>query len=251
MRQGCPVVTENMFPWFYHFPIGNRQRVSRVTYRDVFSGPVYSLLCLDPLKEFFPLLSAECWPFKWAGWTKLGTLIHKRDSKGRNASCSGYFSSTWHKLESPGKRETQLRRYPYQIMLYASLWNIFLINEWCGDPSLVWALRPLGRWAWLYRKTIRLSHEDQAVSIVPLCVFIPLHLFEFLLWLPSNDGLWLGCVSQLNPSLPKLCSVMMFITGLESKLETTLKGCSANPLKSCWSWGTWVLTMVWLLETLW
>lgn len=39
-------------------------------------------------------------------------------------SCAGYCFSIWYKLESPGKRESQLRDYLHQIGLYTSLWGI-------------------------------------------------------------------------------------------------------------------------------
>lgn len=41
------------------------------------------------------------------------------------------FLSTWYNLESSWKRETQLRKCIHQIGPVASLWDIFLINDWC------------------------------------------------------------------------------------------------------------------------
>jgi hypothetical protein len=38
----------------------------------------------------------------------------------------------WHNLESFGKRDPPLRKYPHQIDLWVSLWGIFLTDDWCG-----------------------------------------------------------------------------------------------------------------------
>lgn len=46
---------------------------------------------------------------------------------------------TWVKL-------SQLRKWFQQIDLRAYLGNIFLINDYCGEHSPLWALPPLGTW---------------------------------------------------------------------------------------------------------
>lgn len=45
--------------------------------------------------------------------------------------CAGCFvMSIWHRPESFEKRKPQLRKFPYQITLWSSLWCIFVIDDW-------------------------------------------------------------------------------------------------------------------------
>ena len=46
------------------------------------------------------------------------------------------FISMAHKLESSEKQEHQLRRYPLEISLCATLWGIFFFDDPCGRTHI-------------------------------------------------------------------------------------------------------------------
>lgn len=55
------------------------------------------------------------------------------------------FLSNWHKPELSSKKEPQLVNCLYKINLWEWLWQIFLINQWNGRHSPLWATTLLGR----------------------------------------------------------------------------------------------------------
>ena len=55
----------------------------------------------------------------------------------KRLACLLPFANLLHKLEAPGKRKPQLRRFLHKTCLWASLLGIFLINDRCGRAWLI------------------------------------------------------------------------------------------------------------------
>lgn len=69
--------------------------------------------------------------------------------------------STWHELESPGKRDSW-KDASIQTGLQAICGALSWLMSEVERPSPLWAIWLLGRPPWSYRKASRLSHEGQA-----------------------------------------------------------------------------------------
>lgn len=105
--------------------------------------------------------------------------------------------------------DPRLRKYLHQIGQWASLWGIFLFNNWHGrtQPTVDGASgvhqSTKGKWA----KSWRASQE----------VMFLLHSCLSPALTSLTDPLLSGCVSWINPFLPELFFVMVFITALENE----------------------------------
>lgn len=69
-----------------------------------------------------------------SSWGVTDSQKHSRWNKGPRTL--SVLLLLWHKLESHGKREPQLKRCLHQTGLWASLWTIFLTDNWYGMAQL-------------------------------------------------------------------------------------------------------------------
>lgn len=118
---------------------------------------------------------------------------------------------TWHKLESSGRRELQLRRFFHQTGLEACLFGIFLSVNWCVRRCVQCHL-----WAGGHgreKNAANGSGSTPAGSISPC--FLPQLLPESC----NGHHLMVHCDQDIyKSSKPKLILVKVFITGSDRKL---------------------------------
>lgn len=106
----------------------------------------------------------------------------------------------------PWRRESQLWHYLHQIGLWACLWRIVLITDWCRRLSPLW-VAPFPRLVVLscVRKITKQEPVCQRVSKQAAALHA-LSLSQVLAWIPVltslSDGLWQGSLSQISPFLP-------------------------------------------------
>lgn len=121
----------------------------------------------------------------------------------------------WHRLESFGKKEPQLKKCLHQFSLWAVLWDIFLIDGWCR-----WALHPTGHGTTIGQmasKSLPLFHNQardfhrQSFDIFGFSLHVQSHVFTCV-WLlgearrvceiPWNcKHLWVSCYGYWDPNL--------------------------------------------------
>lgn len=94
------------------------------------------------------------------------------------------FKSAWHKLESFGKRHLNWET-PHKTGLWAKLWCISLIRDWCARAQPTMVVRPLGWWSWLLKKAVWVSHGNQASKQSSFMVFTSVAASRCLPWGPA------------------------------------------------------------------
>ena len=108
---------------------------------------------------------------------------------------------TWYNLDSPGKRGLQSRNCLHLIGLWAHLWGIFLIDDWCRRAQLTVDGVPCGLVVLWYKKADQVSHEEQASqehSSIPFASVPALSsCFDIL-----SDGVWPGMSQPKKQPFP-------------------------------------------------
>lgn len=96
-----------------------------------------------------------------AGATTCGTLAFQ-------SSCTGWFLSTWYKLESRGKKTLI---WEMTSFWFGCLWGIFLINELCGmvQPTVGSAISRQGVLVYI-RKHVEQTLKSKQVSSISPCL---------------------------------------------------------------------------------
>lgn len=138
-----------------------------------------------------------------------------------------FLLSTWHTLESSGKREPQLKNCLDQPGLWPSRWAIILIS-WLtdvGGPSPWWAGSSLANVPGLKMLAERASEQ-----------FSPLVSASALPWVPaltsSVTNCYLEVQDEISPFLPKLPLILVFTTATGSKVEQSILGRKQRPVAS-------------------
>lgn len=114
---------------------------------------------------------------------------------------------------------------------HTDLSDIFLIYNDEGGPSPLWAVLPLGRWSWVYKRAGWASHGDKTV-ISALPWFLP----------PAScldlPGWWTVTCKPNKPLPPQLAFGQCFITEKRSRTPGKTKSnlnshkCLKNPLRN-------------------
>lgn len=126
------------------------------------------------------------------------------------------FQSTWNHPRHIWEERISVEELPSSdYHPWASLWRIFLISNWYGRTSPLWAVPFLGRWPWFVWE----SRPSKPVSSIVLWTrlhsllptfkvptYLPSRQIEFLPQIPSlSTVLWCGWVKEnkINTFLPE------------------------------------------------
>jgi hypothetical protein len=128
------------------------------------------------------------------------------------------FLWTWRKLELSEKRNRE--NAPIRLACWQVYGAFFLIDDWCRRPIPPWVAPSLGRWSWEVRES-KLSERGEGAwggSVISLLLLLQFLTpsSKFLPLVPSMMERQLS--DEINPFLPKLLLVMVFISTTENNL---------------------------------
>lgn len=107
------------------------------------------------------------------------------------------FKSIWHKLESFGKRESQLRKFPP-----AQAWPMGKIvvhfSDCCGRAQPTMVLWPLCWWSWVLKKAVWVRHGYQASKQSSFMVFTSVAVSRFQPRVPALTHSAMHCYLEVE-----------------------------------------------------
>lgn len=116
-------------------------------------------------------------------------------------------------FDTPGKGELHLKNYLHQTELWASLGDMFLIDDWCGEvqPRMGGAIP--GQEGLSYKKDSWASQRSGPVAKF-LCGLCFRSLLQAPAWHPPSHSLNNGLyhLKQINPPRPQILFGKCFIT---------------------------------------
>lgn len=142
--------------------------------------------------------------------------------------CSSGFAKLT-QLQLSRNRAPQLRERLHKTGLQASLWSIVLISDWHrkAEPTVGGAAPMQVVLRCLRRQTEQAIMKSTNSS--PLWSLLPGSRSALAPILASLvDGLWWGCIRQINPSPTKLFGYFFFLTATEGKSERTGRKSKTN-----------------------